>query len=193
MLTCHRHRLPPTNPHSTLPPPREGHVAIGRAVPGHHEPGGAPCRLGRRLSRPAGLMLPSGWRAPRRGARSSDAFERVLRSIRGVNHSGGRLQVMRSRKTACEPAPPTPSTHANVQTSKVSPPRTALLTNLPCRTRQGKARQVRKPVELCAVESRRRVLSRELGGCKGSRAQHVETRERAHRHKVSTTQSRIVS
>ena len=35
-------------------------------------------------------------------------------------------------------------------------------------------------------------MSRELGGCKGSRAQHVETRERAYRHKVSSTQSRIV-
>ena len=64
-----------------------------------------------------------------------------------MNHSGGRLQVMRSRKTACEPAPPTPSTHANVQTSKVSPPRTAPLTNLPCRTRQGK----REGVRLCTV------------------------------------------
>ena len=61
-----------------------------------------------------------------------------------MNHSGGRLQVMRSRKTACEPAPPTPSTHANVQTSKVSPPRTAPLTNLPCRTRQGKFRIINK-------------------------------------------------
>ena len=59
-----------------------------------------------------------------------------------MNHSGGRLQVVRSRKTACEPAPPTPSTHANVQTSKVSPPRTALLTNLPCRTRQGNTRPI---------------------------------------------------
>ena len=141
MLTCHRHRLPPTNPHSTGPPPREGHVAIGRAAPGHHEPGGAPCRLGRRLSRPAGLMLPSGWRAPRRGARSSDAFERVLRSIRGVNHSGGRLQVMRSRKTACEPAPPTPSTHANVQTSKVSSRPWGPLTNFSCRSHTGMGEQ----------------------------------------------------
>ena len=154
MLTCHRHRLPPTNPHSTGPPPREGHVAIGRAAPGHHEPGGTPCRLGRRLSRPAGLMLPSGWRAPRRGARSSDAFERVLRSIRGVNHSGGRLQVVRSRKTACEPAPPTPSTHANVQTSKVSSRPWGPLTNFSCRSHTGNQVTDRPRSAISAAERR---------------------------------------
>ena len=42
-----------------------------------------------------------------------------------------------SRKTACEPAPPTPSTHANVQTSKVSSRPWGPLTNFSCRSHTG--------------------------------------------------------
>jgi hypothetical protein len=41
------------------------------------------------------------------------------------------------RKRVCEAAPPIPSTHASVQTSTVSSPRTAPLTNLPCTTQTG--------------------------------------------------------
>jgi hypothetical protein len=38
----------------------------------------------------------------------------------------------------------------------------------------------------CRAGPWRRVSARELGGCKGSRARHVEMRERPHRHKTSS-------
>ena len=45
----------------------------------------------------------------------------------------------------------------------------------------------------CRAGPWRRVAARELGGCKGSRARHVEMRERPHRHKTSSAHSLIVS
>ena len=45
----------------------------------------------------------------------------------------------------------------------------------------------------CRAGPWRRVSARELGGCKGSRARHVEMRERPHRHKTSSAHSLIVS
>ena len=45
----------------------------------------------------------------------------------------------------------------------------------------------------CKAGPWRRVSARELEGCKGSRARHVEMRERPHRHKTSSAHSLIAS
>ena len=56
----------------------------------------------------------------------------------GVIHGEGQLQKVKVEKTACEPAQPTPSTHASVQTLKFPPPAAIPLTNFSCQSQTGK-------------------------------------------------------